>query len=47
MSLITNDFDKHLKHALKIEDKLDNFLKNKVIFQMTSIKLSRLLNTTT
>ena len=45
-SLIINDFDKHFEYTLKIEDKLDNFLENKIVFQIISIKLSKLLNTT-
>jgi len=45
--LITNGFDKHLEHALKIEGKLDDFLEGKIAFQMISVKLSRLLNTAT
>ena len=45
--LIIESFEKQHKQATKIKNKLNDFLKNKIIFIITSMKNQKLLTTTT
>jgi len=46
-NFIISNFDKQLKQSLKIENKLNNFLKNKIIFVFILFKTQKLLNAIT
>ena len=44
IDLAISVFNKQLKQLLKMENKFDNFLKNKIVFVFTSIKMQKFLN---
>lgn len=43
--MINNDFEKQQQYTQQLKSKLDDFLKDKIVFQMTSMKLSHLVKT--
>ena len=47
INLVISNFNKQLKQSLKIENKLNNFLKNKIIFVFILFETQKLLNATT
>jgi len=46
-NLVISSFNKQLKQSLKMKNKLNDFLKNKIIFAFTSLKAQKLLNAIT